>query len=167
MICIMAAMGRKRELGNGNKLPWHLPDDLARFRDITRGHSIIMGRKTYESIGKVLPDRKNIIVTRDPGYAAPGGTVAGSMEEALQEARKGGGADEEIFVIGGGEIYKLALPYADKMYLTFVDAEIPADTYFPEFDENEWRVVGAVPHAADDRHAFPFVFKTYEKKKER
>jgi dihydrofolate reductase len=166
MICIMAAMGRKRELGNKNKLPWHLPDDLKRFRDITRGHSIIMGRKTYESIGKVLPDRQNIVVTRDPDYKVPGGVVVNSMEEAIGYTTEDVIDGKEVFIIGGGEIYRLALPYADKMYLTFVDAEIPADTFFPEFNEKEWREVSAVPHAADDRHAFPFVFKTYEKKKE-
>lgn len=165
MICIMAAMGKKWELGNRNKLPWHLPDDLKRFREITRGHPIIMGRKTYESIGKVLPERKNIIVTRNPEYSVPGGTVVGSMEDAFQEARKDKGTNEDIFVIGGGEIFKLALPYADKMYLTFVDGEIPADTYFPEFNEDEWQVTDAILHAADDRHAFPFIFKTYERKK--
>jgi len=163
MIVLMAAMGRNRELGFGNKLPWHLPDDLKRFKEITRGHSIIMGRKTYESIGKALPERKNIVVTRNAGYQAPGAVVVGSIEEAFKEA--GNGGDEDVFVIGGGEIYKLALPYADRMYLTFVDAEIPADTYFPEFNENEWRVTDAVPHEADEKHAHRFVFKTYEKRK--
>lgn len=166
MVSIIAAMGKDRGLGFGNKLPWSLPDDMKRFRDLTQGHVVIMGRKTYESIGKVLPDRKNIIVTRNPDYKVPGGTVVGSMKEALQEARSEGGADQEIFVVGGGEIYKLAMPYVDKMYLTFVDAEIPADTYFPEFDEGNWRVIDTTPHATDDRHAFAFTFKTYERKKE-
>ena len=163
MIVLMAAMGRNRELGFGNKLPWHLPDDLKRFKEITRGHSIIMGRKTYESIGKALPERKNIVVTRNAGYQAPGAVVVGSIEEAFKEA--GNGGDEDVFVIGGGEIYKLALPYADRMYLTFVDAEIPADTYFPEFSESEWQATNAVPHEADEKHAHRFVFKTYEKRK--
>jgi dihydrofolate reductase len=164
MIVLMAAIGRNRELGFGNKLPWHLPDDLKRFKEITRGHSIIMGRKTYESIGKALPERKNIVITRNADYKAPGAVVVGSIEEAFKET--GAAAGEDVFVIGGGEIYRLALPYADKMYLTFVDAEIPADTYFPEFNENEWRITGAVPHEADEKHAHRFVFKTYERKKE-
>ena len=164
MIVLMAAIGKNRELGFGNKLPWHLPDDLKRFKEITRGHAIIMGRKTYESIGKALPERKNIVVTRNAGYQAPGAVVVDSIEEALREASAAAG--EDVFVIGGGEIYKLALPFADKMYLTFVDAEIPADTYFPEFNEGEWRVTGAVPHEADEKHLYRFIFKTYERKKE-
>lgn len=163
MIVLMAAIGRNRELGLGNKLPWHLPDDLKRFKEITRGHAVIMGRKTFESIGKALPERKNIVVTRNADYKAPGATVAGSIKEAFKEAGASGG--EDVFVMGGGEIYKLALPYADKMYLTHVDAEIPADTYFPEFSEGEWRVIDAVPHEADEKHAHRFVFKTYERKK--
>jgi len=164
MIVLMAAIGRNRELGFGNKLPWHLPDDLKRFKEITHGHSIIMGRKTYESIGKALPERKNIVITRNADYKAPGAVVVDTILEAFKEA--GTAAGEDVFVIGGGEIYRLALPYADKMYLTFVDAEIPADTYFPEFNENEWRITGAVPHEADEKHAHRFVFKTYERKKE-
>ncbi len=161
----MAAMGKHRELGFGNKLPWHLPDELKRFRDITRGHVVIMGRKTYESIGKALPERKNIVITRNADFQAPGATVVSSIEDAFKEAGKEAGENAEFFVVGGGKIYALALPYADKMYLTFVDAEIPADTYFPEFNEDEWRVIETVSHEADERHKYGFTFKTYEKKK--
>ena len=164
MISLIAAVGKKRELGFGNKLPWNLPDDLKRFREFTRGHAVIMGRKTYESIGHALPDRKNIVITRNTGYAAPGVTVIGSIEDAIKEAKKDASdPGAEIFVIGGGEIYKLALPYADKMYLTYVDADVPADAYFPEFDEHEWRAVESVPHEADDKHPYRFVYKVYEK----
>lgn len=161
MISLIAAMGRNRELGFGNKLPWHLPDDLKRFKKLTRGHTVIMGRKTYESIGKPLPERKNIVVTRDPSYRAAGCVVVNSMADALREA----GADSENFVIGGAEIYALALPFADKIYLTAVDAERPADAYFPEFEEKQWRITKTEPHQADEKHIYPFVFKIYEKKK--
>lgn len=160
-------MGKNRELGFGNKLPWHLPDDLKRFKELTRGHAVIMGRKTFESIGRPLPERKNIIITRSRGYVAPNCIVADSLEKALEEEAngKGGQNDSEVFVIGGAEIYKLALPRADKMYLTFVEAAPEADTYFPEFDESEWRVVRSEPHAADEKHPHPFIFKVYDRVK--
>lgn len=161
MISLIAAMGRNRELGLANKLPWHLPDDLKRFKKLTRGHTVIMGRKTYESIGKPLPERKNIVITRDPSYRAAGCAVVNSMEDALREA----GADSENFVIGGAEIYALALPFADKIYLTAVDAERQADAYFPKFEGEQWRVITTEPHQADGEHIYPFVFKIYEKKK--
>ncbi len=159
-VSLIAAMGKNRELGFGNELPWHLPDDLRRFNALTRGHAVLMGRKTYESIGKPLPERKNIVVTRDANYAAPGCIVAHSIEETISVA----GNDNEIFIIGGGEIYKLALPLANKMYLTFVDAEIPADTFFPEFNESEWWVTKSESHEQDEKHAYPFVFKIFERK---
>ena len=161
MISLIAAMGKNRELGFGNKLPWHLPDDLKRFKALTRGHAIIMGRKTYEAIGRPLPERKNIVITRNRDYVAPGCIVVASMEDAIKEA----GDDNEIFVIGGAEIYKLALPYADRMYLTLVDAEIPADVFFPEFDESGWVITKTEPHGTDEKHQWPYVFKVYEKKK--
>src|SRR6185369_17470980 len=107
MISLILAIGKNNEIGFGNKLPWHLPDDLKRFRDITRGHTVIMGRKTYESIGRLLPERKNIIITRDKNYKVAGATMVSSIEEAIKETEN----EEEAFVIGGGEICKLALPY--------------------------------------------------------
>ncbi len=159
-VSIIAAMGKNRELGFGNKLPWHLPDDLKRFKALTRDHAVIMGRKTFESIGKPLPERKNIIVTRDPGYVVAGAIVTHSIEEAIKEA----GDDSEIFVIGGAEIYRLALPRANKMYLTFVEAELQADVYFPEFDGAEWNVVREEPHEANEKHKYRFTFREYERK---
>jgi dihydrofolate reductase len=161
-ISIIAAMGKNRELGFDNKLPWNLPDDLKNFRDVTRGHAVVMGRKTHEAIGRVLPDRKNIIITRDPKYVAEGCVVVYSIEDAIAAAQ----GEDTLFIIGGGEIYNLALPYAQKMILTFVDAEPKADTYFPEFNENEWHVVSAEPHAKDAEHAYDFITKTYERKKD-
>ena len=156
-------MGKNRELGFGNKLPWHLPDDLKRFKEITRGHAVIMGRKTYESIGRPLPDRQNIVITRDTNYELPSGVVVGSMEEAVGFVTEDILEGREVFIIGGAEIYKLGLPYANKMYLTFVDAEREADAFFPEFNEDDWSVTQTESHAADAKHPHAFVFKVYER----
>jgi dihydrofolate reductase len=158
-VSLIAAMGENRELGLDNRLPWHLPDDLKRFKAITKNHAVIMGRKTYESIGKPLPNRKNIIVTRNKNYKAEGCTVVNSIEEAINEA----GDDHEVFVIGGSEIYAAALPRADKMYLTFVATSLAADARFPEFNEKEWRILGEEPHARDEKHPHSFVYKVYER----
>lgn len=162
MITIIAAMDGNRGLGFDNKLPWHLPDDLKRFKVLTKGHPIIMGRKTYESIGRILPERKNIIITRNAEYQASGCVVVGSIEEAIAEAHKD---DNQIFIIGGSEIYKLGLPFADMLCLTFVDADIPADVFFPEFDSAKWNVTQEEFHSADEKHPYPFAFRVYEKKK--
>ena len=129
MISLIAAIGKNRELGFGNRLPWYLPDDLKRFKEITRGHTVIMGRKTFESLPGVLPNRRNIVITRDKNYLREGLEVVSSLEEALQRAS----GDKEPFIIGGGEIFKQALPFTNKMYLTHVDVELPADSFFPEF----------------------------------
>ena len=160
IVSLIAIMDRGRGLGFENKLSWHLPDDLKRFKATTKGHAIIMGRKTFESIGRPLPDRKNIIITRNTGYSAPGCILVHSIEEALKEA----GDESEVFIIGGGEIYTLGLPYANKMYLTFVDAEIAADAHFPKFDEDEWNVITTETHAKDEKHPYEFTYKEYEKK---
>ncbi|MEJ0001984.1 MAG: dihydrofolate reductase [bacterium] len=158
-ISFIAALGANRGIGFGNKLPWNLPDDLKRFREITRGHSVIMGRKTYESIGRLLPDRKNIIITRDAGFSVDGALVAHSIEEALKQCE----GDSEVFVIGGAEIFKLALPYANKMYLTFVQAEVPADSFFPTFNIMAWKMTAEEFHPKDESHAYNFTFRIYEK----
>lgn len=162
MIAIIAAMDSNRGLGFGNKLPWHLPDDLKRFKELTQGHPVIMGRKTYESIGRALPERENIIITRNADYKAQGCTVVDSIKEAIAEAQK---SDDNVFIIGGAEIYKLGLPFVDTLYLTFVDVDVSADVFFPEFDENEWSVVKEEPHPADPKHPYSFTFRVYEKKK--
>jgi len=159
-LSIIAAIGKNNELGLDNKLPWKLPDDMKRFRELTKGHAVIMGRKTYESIGRPLPDRKNIVITRRADYKADGCTVVGSIEDAIKAA----GDDTEPFVIGGSEIYDLAMPFANKLYLTFVDAEPDADVYFPEVDVKEWQFVSKEEHAEDEKHAYPFTFAVYKKK---
>jgi dihydrofolate reductase len=133
-ISAIEAIGKNRELGKRGKLIWRIPDDLKRLKQLTTGHVIIMGRKTYESIGKPLPNRTNIVVTRNPDFSEPGCLVATSVEEALAIAKKH--ETEEIFILGGAEIYTQALPYTDRLYLTIVDATDPeADTFFPDYSE--------------------------------
>jgi dihydrofolate reductase len=166
-LSLIAAIGKNREIGFGNKLPWRLPDDLKRFKEITRGHAVIMGRKTFESLGETagvpgrpLPERKNIIVTRDKTYIRHGVDVVHSLEEALKLCAN----DPGPFVIGGGDIFSQALPHAEKMYLTHVDTGLPADSFFPEFDSREWQIVSEEFHPKDDRHPFGFTFRTYTRK---
>ena len=127
-------MDRSRAIGNAGKLPWHIPADLKRFRALTTGHHIVMGRKTYESIGRLLPGRTSVIVTRNPGFAVPGAIVAHSVEEALTRCA----GDTEIFVIGGAQVYREALPLAHRLYLTEVKGAFPADTWFPELAHGVW-----------------------------
>jgi len=134
MISIIAAIGKNRELGKDNKLLWQIPSDMKRFKDLTTGNVVIMGRKTYESLPekyRPLPDRLNIIITRDSNYTAPGANVYNSIETAIEEARK---TNKEIFIIGGAQIYLLGIKYAEKLYLTLVDKEYPeADAFFPNY----------------------------------
>ncbi|MEK7164891.1 MAG: dihydrofolate reductase [Patescibacteria group bacterium] len=133
IISIIAAIGENRELGRDNKLLWRIPEDLKRFRVLTEGHPIIMGRKTFESIGRPLPKRTNIIITRQADYKAEGCIVVGSVEAAIAKAKEFD--EQEIFIIGGGEIYKQALPRVDKLYLTVVKDSQEADVYFPDYSE--------------------------------
>nr|AIA16071.1 Dihydrofolate reductase [uncultured bacterium] len=133
-ISMIAALSKNNVIGDSGHIPWYISEELKRFRKITTGHPIIMGRKTHQSIGKILPDRTNIIITRDLDFAIPGGVVVHSLEEALTEAAGSPGA-EEIMVIGGGEIYRQVLPQADRLYLTVVDAEMEGDVYFPDYSE--------------------------------
>lgn len=131
---IVAAAGKKRVIGKKGTLPWYIPQELKRFKEITMGHPIIMGRKTHESIGRVLPGRTNIVITHEPNYQAEGCVVVHSLDEAVEVAQSKEGS-EEVFVIGGGEIYKQALPMANKLYLTYVDKEIEGDVFFPDYSE--------------------------------
>ena len=134
MISMISSMGKNRELGRKNDLIWHIPKDMKFFKNTTMGHTVVMGRKTFESLPKALPGRKNIVISSNAEYQAQGATVVTSVEEALQIAD-----NEEVFVIGGGKIYAEFLPYADKLYLTEIDAECEdADTYFPHFNKSEY-----------------------------
>jgi dihydrofolate reductase len=150
-------MDRKRGIGVDNKLPWRLSADLKRFRELTMGHHIIVGRKTFESIGRPLPGRRTIVVTRDVNYKAECCEVAHSVEDAINLARERG--ESEVFICGGAEIYAQTIGVADRMYLTLVDAEVAADTFFPEFDEREWIEQENSYQSADEKNQYPFTFK--------
>src|SRR5262249_39308123 len=139
------------------KLPWRLSADLKRFRELTMGHHNILRRKTFESIGKPLPGRQMIVVTRDRSYGAESCGVAHSIDDAMKLARDR--SQKEAFICGGAEIYAESIAIADRMYLTLVDAEVPADTFFPKFDEGEWSERESFYHPADDRNQYPFTFK--------
>ena len=163
-ISMIAAMSRNRVIGKDNDIPWHLPDDFKFFKDTTKHHHVIMGRKNYESLPhkfRPLPDRTNIIITRQDDYPVEGAQVVASLEAALEISRKAG--EEEAFIIGGGEIYRLGLAIAETIYLTEIDGEIDGDVFFPEFDKEVWREVARSHHPTDDRHNFAFDFVTYEK----
>ena len=139
-VTLVAAVARNGVIGVDGGLPWHLPDDLRRFRELTTGHVLVMGRRTFETIGRPLPDRTTIVVTRTPGWSAGGGSVlvAGDVPDALAVARE---IDDEVFVVGGAQVYADALPLADRLELTHVEAEPMGDTRFPDVDWSEWREV--------------------------
>ena len=165
IVSLIAAVAKNGAIGKNNDLPWHLPDDMKYFMQTTKGHHVVMGRKNYESLPhkyRPLPHRINYVVTRQANFSAPGCVVVNSIEDALQLIRKDN--PEEIFVIGGGEIYQLALPYAHRLYLTEIDAEISGDTYFPAFTASEWYPHSRQHHAADARHAYAFDFVVYQRK---
>lgn len=161
IVSIIAAMDRRRGIGIDNRLPWRLSADLKKFRELTMGHHIIVGRKTHESIiqagGKPLPGRQTIVVTRDANYWAEGCDVVHSLEAALELAR--GRAEGEAFVCGGAEIYALAIGLADRMYLTLVDAEVAADTFFPQYNEGGWTERESFSYPADEKNQYRFGFK--------
>lgn len=158
-LSIIVAMAKNRVIGARGGIPWKLPDELQLFKKLTMGHHIIMGRKTYESIGRLLPGRTTVIVTRQPGYRVEGAIVAHSLDAAIAA----GGSDNEIFVIGGEEIFRAALPLADRLYLTIVDTEVAGDTYMPEFDPSDWREASSRSYPADARNPYGFRFATYDR----
>ncbi len=169
-ISIIAAMDEGRVIGANGKIPWHLSADLRRFKELTTGHPVVMGRKTFESLGsKPLPGRTNIVITHEAEYAAPAGVaVATSLHDALRAAESGAmGEAGDVFVIGGEQVYRLALPVARKLYLTKVHGAFEGDAHFPEFSEGEsgeWRLVRSEPHAKDEKNPLDYDFLTYEKK---
>jgi dihydrofolate reductase len=158
-LSLIAAMAENRVIGHENRLPWHLPADLQHFKAITLGKPVLMGRKTWESIGRPLPGRTNIVITRDAGYVAEGCVVAHSLEEAVAAA----GEAAEVMVIGGAQLYRQALPLADTLYLTLVHAEIQGDTRFPAWQPGEWRETARIDHEADDRNPHAYSFITLER----
>lgn len=163
-ISMIAAMGQNRVIGKDNDIPWHLPDDFQYFKKTTEGHYVLMGRKNYESLPpkfKPLPNRPNVVITRNESYDAPGTEVVNSLEDAIEIARKNN--EEEVFIIGGGEIYKLGLAYADTIYLTEINGEFEGQTIFPEFDKSEWKEISREHHSTDERHKYSFDFVIYGK----
>jgi dihydrofolate reductase len=156
MIKVIVATSKNRVIGNDNSLIWHLPADLKHFKKLTTDNTIVMGRKTYESIGKPLPNRRNIIITRQENYNPDGCEVVNSLEESLLLCA------EDCFIIGGGEIYKQSINIADKIYLTLVDEEFEGDTYFPEIGK-EWRVVSKIDNDSDDKNKHGYSFIEYER----
>ncbi len=163
-ICLIVAAARNRAIGLNNKMPWHLPEDLKYFKHVTLGKPVIMGRNTFESIGRPLPGRPNIVISRNAGYQAQGITLVNSLEAALQAAQQllPTGVDE-VMVIGGAQIYAQALPLATRLYLTEVDAEPEADAFFPAIDRTAWREVARESHAACERNPYPYSFVVLEK----
>jgi len=159
-ISLVVAMAVNRVIGNNNTLPWHLPADLRHFRQLTTGKPILMGRKTHESIGRPLPERTNIVVTRDPSYAAPGCMVAHSVEAALEAAA----GHDEVMVIGGAEFYRQLLPRADRIYLTLVHQAFEGDVFFPALDDAEWRETGRSDFDADDANPVKYSFIQLERR---
>jgi dihydrofolate reductase len=157
MISFVVAMDENRAIGKDNDLPWYLPNDLKHFKKTTMGKPIVMGRKTYESIGKPLPGRENIVVTRDQSYEAEGTTIVHSVDEVLQINA------EEVCVIGGSEIFKQFLPVADRLYITEIHHTFEADTYFPELNDNEWKEVSRTEGIVDEKNKYPHEFVVYEK----
>ena len=157
-IAFVVAFDRNRVIGKAGRLPWRLPDDMQHVREVTMGKPLIMGRRTYESIGRPLRGRANIVLTRDPAFHPEGVLVARTADEALTLA----GDVAEVIVFGGAEVYRQFLPIADRIYLTQVDADVGGDTYF-DFGGTDWRVLENTPHAADERHPYSFNFLTLER----
>lgn len=154
-------MDRNNLIGRNNELPWHLPADFAHFKAVTMGKPIIMGRKTYESIGKPLPGRTNIVLSRNDTVSYPGTTCVGSIEQALETVP----AAEEIMIIGGSTIYEMLLPEVDRLYITYVDAEFEGDAWFPEIDKQEWVETASEVRQADEKNSYTCRFVTFERKR--
>ncbi|QWZ94813.1 type 3 dihydrofolate reductase [Aeromonas sp. FDAARGOS 1411] len=161
-ISMIAAMAHDRVIGKDNQMPWHLPADLAHFKRVTLGKPVLMGRKTFESIGRPLPGRRNLVISRNPDYQAEGIEVVGSVEAAL--ALLAGSSLEELMVIGGGHLYAEMLPSADCLYLTRIDLAVEGDTRFPAFDDGQWQRVDCESHPADEKNPYPYSFETWQRR---
>ncbi len=160
MITMIAAAGENNELGKDNDLVWHLPDDFKRFKQLTTGHYIIMGRKTFESFPKLLPNRTHVVITRNPDYKHEGVVVVHTLEAALEIAKD----DPQPFIIGGGEIYTLGMDHADRIELTRVHGTFDADAFFPDIPEADWQITHSEYHDTDERHAYAFTYETWDRK---
>ncbi|MDQ0272010.1 dihydrofolate reductase [Cytobacillus purgationiresistens] len=161
MISLMWAMDENRVIGINNELPWHLPEDLKFFKRTTMGHPIAMGRKTWESIGRPLPGRENIVITRNKDFSPEGATVLNSLDELIDYSNK---LDQDVFVIGGAEIFKSVLPFSDHLYMTMIHHQFAGDTYFPELDLSDWKNLSTEKGLKDDKNPYDYEFKIYQRK---
>lgn len=159
---MIAALAKKQVIGKNNLMPWHMPADLAHFKRVTLGKPVLMGRKTFESIGRPLPGRRNLVISRNPGYQAEGIEVVSSVEAAL--ALLAGSSVEELMVIGGGHLYAEMLPSADCLYLTRIDLAVEGDTRFPAFDDGQWQRIACESHPADEKNPHPYSFEIWQRR---
>jgi dihydrofolate reductase len=159
-LSIAVAIGENYAIGKNNQLLWHMPADLRFFKQTTSGHTVIMGRKTFDSVGKPLPNRRNIVITRDTELKIEGVEVVNSLEEALAITKT---EEKPVFIVGGAEIYKQALPKTQTLYLTTIHHRFEADTFFPEIDRNEWKVISCESHKADEKNKYDYTFEVLER----
>jgi len=157
MISLIFAMGKNNALGYNNKMPWHLPADFAYFKNVTMGKPVIMGRKTFESIGKPLSGRINIVISRSKSFSHEGCLVVESVDKAIEQAK-----DKDSFIIGGADIYKAFLPIADRLYITEIDADFEADTFFPNIDYSKWKLISNEHGVKDEKNPYNYKFLVYE-----
>ncbi|AKO91717.1 type 3 dihydrofolate reductase [Priestia filamentosa] len=160
MISFIVAMDDNNLIGKDNALPWHLPADLAYFKKVTTNHTIVMGRKTYESIGRPLPKRKNVVLTHSTSFQEEGVTVIHSLDELKEMANH---SNEELFIIGGARLYEQLLPVADRLYVTHIRATFDGDTHFPVFSKEEWKIIDSKEHKKDEKNAYDYEFVVYER----
>jgi dihydrofolate reductase len=160
-ITLIAAVSDNGVIGRGNALPWHLPADLQRFKRLTTGHAVVMGRKTWESIRRPLPNRRNIVISGTPGFQPAGATVVPTFAAAIDVAKD----LAELFAIGGSRVFEAALPLTDRLELTRVHASVPGDAFFPKLDLSEWKLIAEEHHPSDEQHACPFSFLTYDRRR--
>jgi dihydrofolate reductase len=163
-ISILVAMAKNRVIGRNNALPWQLPPDLKRFKELTMGHHIVMGRKTYESIGRPLPGRTSVIITRQPDYQVPGAIVVASIDQALKVCSAGKEVDQEIFVIGGAQIYRQSLGLCQRIYITEIQQEFDGDTLFQELNQQEWREISREKHRLNDDDGLEYHFVVLDRR---
>ncbi|WP_316736545.1 dihydrofolate reductase [Pedobacter aquatilis] len=161
-LSIAVAVGENFEIGKNNQLLWHMPADLKFFKQTTSGHTIIMGRKTFDSVGRPLPNRRNIVITRATELTIEGVEVVNNLDEALEITKN---EEKPVFIVGGAEIYRQALPKTDTLYLTTIHHTFDADTFFPEIDRNEWETLSIEPHKADEKNTYDYTFEVLERKK--
>lgn len=160
-LAIAVAVGKNFAIGKNNQLLWHMPADLKFFKQTTSGHTVIMGRKTFDSVGRPLPNRRNIVITRDASLTIEGAEVVNSLDEALEITKM---EDKPVFIVGGAEIYRQALPKTDTLYLTTIHHTFDADTFFPEIDRNEWEVLSSESHQADEKNKYDYTFEVLKRK---